>query len=521
VSTGPVVEDQSAVATFLADPRTWTAEQPGVTQVERIDTHGAMVFLAGERAYKLKRAVRYPFMDFSTLEKRAAACAAEVRINRRTAPAIYLGTRRITREAGGLALDGAGPTVDWLVEMRRFDGEGLLDRIAARGGLDDALADAVAVAVAGFHRAIERCTRYGRADDVARLIEDVDANMAAQDVLDHDARRALADACRAAFVAVAPLIDERYLAGFVRWCHGDLHLGNICVIDGRPTLFDAVEFNDFFTCTDTAYDLAFLICDLERRKVAGAASCVLNRYLEETGDWAGVPLMPLFLALRAGIRAYTLAAAAGAQRDRAAATARAADARACVDLGRACLAPQSGRIVAVGGLSGSGKSTVARLLAPGLGRPPGAVVLRSDVIRKRRAGVAPTAKLGPEHYGPEHSTAVYRALREQAVALARAGFVVVADAVFARAEERAAIAAAAQAAGLPFNGIWLEVAPEIAARRIAGRRGDASDATVEVLAQQQGYDLGPIDWARVDAAAGAAHVVQRIARRFPVNPGAI
>jgi aminoglycoside phosphotransferase family enzyme/predicted kinase len=510
-----VVEDQGEVAAFLADPRTWSAEQTGITGVERIDTHGAMVFLAGERAYKLKRAVRYPFMDFSTLAKREAACAAEVRINRRTAPAIYLGTRRVTRAAGGgLALDGDGPTVDWLVEMRRFDGEGLLDRIAARGRLDDALAEQVAVAVAEFHRGIERCTRYGHADDVARLIEDVDANMAAQDVLDHDARRLLAEACRIAFVGAAPLIDQRYQTGFVRWCHGDLHLANICVIDGRPTLFDAVEFNDFFTCTDTLYDLAFLICDLERRAVAGAASRVLNRYLEETGDWDGMALMPLFLALRAGIRAYTLAAAAGAQRDRAAASRRSADARGCVALGRAFLAPQGGRIVAIGGLSGSGKSTAARLAAPGLGRPPGAVILRSDVLRKRRAGVAPTAKLGAAHYGPESSAQVYGELRDRAVALARAGFVVIADAVFARAPERAAIAAAARAAGLPFTGIWLDVAPEVAARRItariAGRSGDASDATIEVLAQQQGYDLGPIDWTRLDAGSGADQVARRI-----------
>jgi aminoglycoside phosphotransferase family enzyme/predicted kinase len=512
---GPVVEDQSEVAAFLGDPRTW-----GVDRVERIDTHGAMVFLAGPRVLKLKRAVRYPFMDFSTVAKRAAACAAEVRINRRTAPDIYLGTRRVTRAAAAagphrLALDGDGPVVDWVVEMRRFDADGLLDRVAARGAFDDALAEQVAVAVAAFHAGIERCARYGRADDVAHLVEDVDANMAGQAALPRDGSHGLADACRAAFVAAAPLIDRRWDAGFVRWCHGDLHLGNICLIDGRPTLFDAVEFNDFFACTDTLYDLAFLICDLERRGVAGAASRVLNRYLEETGDWDGLPLMPLFLALRAGIRAYTLAASAEAQRDAAAAGQRAAEARACIDLGRAFLRPQPGRIVAIGGLSGSGKSTVARRAAAGLGRPPGAVILRSDVLRKRAAGVAVTAPLGPEHYTAARSAAVYDALRARAVALAATGATVIVDAVFARADERTALESAARGAGLPFAGFWLEVDPQEAARRIAARRADASDATVAVLAQQRAYDLGPIAWRRVDAGPGADAVARTIADGLP------
>ncbi|MBL8836597.1 MAG: AAA family ATPase [Alphaproteobacteria bacterium] len=502
-----VVEDQSEVAAFLADPRTW-----GVDRVERIDTHGAMVFLAGDRAYKLKRAVKFPFMDFSTLALRERACAAELRVNRRTAPQLYLGTARVTREGEGLAIDGPGPAVDWIVVMQRFDQERLLDRIAARGALDDALAERVACAVAAFHASVERCEGFGRSADIVALIADVGANMAAQPALDEGARAALIAACSQAFRDAGALIDSRQRAGFVRWCHGDLHLRNICVLEGGPTLFDAIEFNDSFCCTDTLYDLAFLVSDLCRIALRPAANRVLNRYLEETGDWDGVPLLPLFLALRAGILAYTLAASAQAQRDPARTEALAADARRCLALGRQFLAPQAGRIVAIGGLSGSGKSTAARALAPALGRIPGAVILRSDVLRKRRAGVAPTTPLGPEHYGPGSSEAVYRELRERASVLARAGQAVVVDAVFARAAERDMLADAARASGVAFAGFWLDVAPAVAAARVAARRGDASDATVAVVEQQRGYDLGRIDWTRIDAAPGAVAVTETLRR---------
>lgn len=500
-----IVEDQSAVAQFLADPRTW-----GVDRVERIDTHGAMVFLAGERAYKLKRAVRFPFMDFSTLALREHACAAEITVNRRTAPDLYIGTARVTREAGGFAIDGPGPTVDWLVVMRRFRQDQLLDRMAARGAVDDALAEAVAVAVARFHGAVDRCEGFARAADVRRLIDEVDANMAAQPALPEAERRALSAAAAEAFANAAALIDARHAAGFVRWCHGDLHMRNICVLDAGPTLFDAIEFNDSFCCTDTLYDLAFLICDLARVELGRAASRVLNRYLEETGDWNGMPTMPLFLALRAGILAYTHAARADAQPEPAAAEALRASARGCLALGRRFLAPQQGRIVAIGGLSGTGKSTAARGLAPTLGRLPGAVILRSDVLRKRLAGAAITAPLAPEHYRPERSAAVYGELRERALALAASGQAVIVDAVFARAEERDGIEAAARAAGVAFAGFWLEVPPDVAAARVAARRNDASDATVAVVEQQRHYALGEIRWRRVDAGGGAVAVVETL-----------
>lgn len=504
-----VVEDQSEVAAFLADPRSW-----GVDRVERIDTHGAMVFLAGDRAYKLKRAVKFPFMDFSTLALRERACAAELRVNRRTAPQLYLGTARVTRETDGLAIDGKGPTVDWLVVMQRFEQDRLLDRIAARGALDDALAERVACAVAAFHASVDRCEGYGRSADIAALIADVDANMAAQPALDEGGRAALIDACARAHRTAAALIDERQRAGLVRWCHGDLHMRNICVLDSGPTLFDAIEFNDSFCCTDTLYDLAFLVSDLSRVDLRGAASRVLNRYLEESGDWDGVPLLPLFLALRAGILAYTLAASAQAQRDPAKTERLAADARRCLALGQQFLVPQHGRIVAVGGLSGTGKSTTARALAPALGRLPGAVILRSDVLRKRRAGVAPTTPLGPEHYGPGSSEAVYRELRERAVTLARAGQVVVVDAVFAKPAERDLLAAAAREAAVDFAGFWLDAPPDVAAARVAARRGDASDATVAVVDQQRHYDVGRIDWRRIDAGQGVVAVTETLRREL-------
>jgi uncharacterized protein len=308
-----ITEDQTAVIEFLASPATH-----GGGQVERIDTHSAIVFLAGARGYKLKRAVLFDYLDFSTLERRRALCEAEVRLNRRTAPGLYLGVLPVTREAdGSLALSGAGPPVDWVVEMNRFDQEALFDRLAAAGHLDVGLMRPLATAIAEFHAAAERRTDHGGKAGMAWVIDGNAAGFAEYGAacLDPAAASRLTSDASTELARRGTLLDRRRDAGFVRQCHGDLHLRNIVLLDGRPTLFDGVEFNDEISCTDVLYDLAFLLMDLWRRQLPRHANAVCNQYLAETGDVEGMRLLPLFLSCRAAVRAKTSATAATFQDD--------------------------------------------------------------------------------------------------------------------------------------------------------------------------------------------------------------
>ena len=481
---------------LLADPATH-----GGAAVERLDTHISAVFLAGDRVYKLKKAVRLPFLDFSTLAARREACRAELEVNRRAAPGLYLKVVAITRRPdGGLALGGSGAAVDYVVAMRRFDSDGLFDRLVARGAVDRPLVQRLVDAVAAFHRtAPVRRDRGGAAgldwvvtSNAAAMAPQVPAILPADEVarLEAESRRALA--------RLAPLLDERRAAGRVRRCHGDLHLGNICLFQGRPTLFDAIEFSDDIACIDVFYDLAFLLMDLEVRGSRALASLAFNHALDVTGDYPAVAALPLFLSLRAGVRALvaaTIAAdAAGPARE-----AKAAEARTYLAAALGYLHPPPPRLVAVGGLSGSGKSRMGRDLAPLLG-VPGAAVVRTDALRKQMLGVGLEQRLGPEGYTPETTARTYQALLDTTGRLLRAGHAVIADAVFARPDQRAAIGQVAEAAGVPFAGLWLEVSPDVAAERIRRRVANASDATVAVLEAQLDYDLGDISWARVDTA---------------------
>src|SRR5712691_10283843 len=452
---------QHDVIAFLRDP---ASHPPGAGPVDIIETHASIVFLAGTRAFKLKRAVKYSYLDFSTIARRRAACTAELTLNRRTAPQLYLEVRAISRLTDGRLVWGrpggdrysdlrpaAGEPLDFVVAMRRCGQSDLLENVARQGGLTPPLIYALTAHIAAFHaKAEERRDRGGAA---------VMAELAATNI------RVLR-ACRSAGFAAAPieqvesglrreaarlgsLLDERREAGKVRRVHGDLHLRNICLVDGQPLLFDCIEFSDDIATIDILYDLTFLLMDLEHRGHQGLANLVLNRYLDLTAEDDGIALMPLFLALRAVIRAHvtaTMAEHGWGSGDPAAAF---AEARHYLDEAVAALTPLPARLVAIGGRSGSGKSSLAAALAPELGRRPGARVLRSDVLRKLRFGTAPESPLPLEAYTSEVSAQIYRDLCGKAASALRAGYAVVIDAVALRAEERTAFAEIAATAGVP------------------------------------------------------------------------
>jgi hypothetical protein len=494
-----VTEDQSEVLDFLAAPATH-----GGASVERIDTHAAVVILAGDLAWKLKRAVRFDYLDFSTADKRKRACEDELAINRRTAPAVYRRVVPVTREPDGrLTVGGPGTPVDWVLEMQRFDQELLLDRLAGRHALDLPIVERLATAIAEFHAGAERRTDHGGRDGMAWVVDGNAAGFAEHGAATLDPV-ACTDLTRAAHETLnrhGVLLEARREGGRVRRCHGDLHLRNIVLLDGVPTPFDAVEFNDRIACIDVLYDLAFLVMDLWRRGLPRHANALLNGYIRESGDYAGLALLPLFLSCRAAVRAKTSATAATLQRGDAARVELQQMAREYLALAASSLAPPRPGLLAVGGLSGSGKSTLAAALAPRIGAVPGALVLRSDEVRKHLFGVPRLAALGETAYTPEASVRVYADLVTRAVEVLRTGQSVIVDAVFARGGDRSAVEAAASGADVPFVGLWLDAPEATRVDRARDRRGDPSDAGAAVIVRQGATVTDPITWRRLDAGA--------------------
>jgi hypothetical protein len=506
--------DQDDVIAFLADPATHGHAKGGV---KRIDTHGAIVFLAGDRAYKIKRAVKYPYLDFSTLKKREEAIRAEIEANRRFAPELYLDVIAVTRRVGGkLALGGAGDAgdaVEWALEMRRFDENATLDHVAERSELNDGLAHALGKAVADAHKKSPRFEADAWIAALGRFVDDEEtAIRAAAGLIPIAEAEVLGTRLKSELEKILPMLRRRGEAGQIRRGHGDLHLRNVALIDGKPVLFDALEFDPVVAAGDVLYDLAFLLMDLLARDLRRQANLVFNRYLvvaanDENLD--ALVAMPFFLALRAAIRARVALDKRELVKGKAHEEAG-AEAGQYVSLAAKLISASKPALVAIGGLSGTGKSTVGAGLAPFIDPAPGAVHLRSDIERKRIAGIGELERLPPDAYRPEASARVYGRINELAKRTIAAGHSAVVDAVHAKPSEREEIESIAHAAGVAFKGVWLELPLDARLRRVGGRRADASDADVEVVRAQQDYDPGEIRWHRVDASGPPGDVLARV-----------
>jgi len=501
-------DDQSRTIAFLMQSSTYGQRGP----VERMETHISQIFLVGERAYKLKRAVKLPYADFSTCALRLAACEKEIALNSRTAPDLYLGVRRINRDGSGrMSLDGEGVTIDAVVEMKRFEQECLFDRMAIAGRLTPALMTDLAGEIARFHQSAPVVHAESGSANMRGVLDVNAAGFATSHIFDAHMIEAFDGQFRRALDGHRDLLGRRAKAGMVRRCHGDLHLRNICLLDGRPQLFDCIEFNDRIATVDVLYDIAFLLMDLWHRDLPAFANLVMNRYLDETGDEDGFVLLPFFMAVRAAVRAHvtaTQAETAGSGKDELT-----RQARSYFDLALALLGTVSPRLFAIGGLSGSGKTTVAETLAPMVGAPPGARIIESDRIRKAMFGVLPETRLGAEAYRPEISAAVYRELCSRSRAVAADGGAVIADAVFDKPQNRAMVEKAARDAGVPFMGIWLDAEPAVLRKRVARRKGGPSDADLTVLESQLRQDAGEIHWKRVLAGDSVNTIIKAILGR--------
>jgi uncharacterized protein len=500
---------QERVFAFLTD----SVAHP---DVDRIDTHAASVFLEGDRALKIKRTVRFPYLDYSTLEKRKAACHAEMTINRQFAPQIYRRVVPITRnQDGSLSIDGDGVPVEFAVEMTRFDERQTVDHLAESGELDRALVDAIADTITGSHAIAPLARVEPWIKSIPALIESnsnafrAAACFPAGDIDD------LETASLSVFSRIRKLLEQRAKQGHVRRCHGDLHLANIVLIERKPVLFDAIEFDPDIASVDILYDLAFPMMDFLHYGRHATANALLNGYLKTAPIeiFDGLAALPLFMSLRAAIRANVLLSRLGqASRDKAEIL---RSARTYFGLAQQLIHPPAPTLVAVGGLSGTGKSVLARALAPVVMPEPGAVVLRTDVLRKQHFQVGETDRLPESAYQPEVTAKIYELLVQRALLILVQGHSVIVDAVFARESERVSIRDAARSLSARFVGLFLQTNLATRLNRLGRREGDASDATPEIAGLQEKYDIGAIDWTMIDASKTSEQTLKKCQAFFP------
>ncbi len=453
-----------------------------LTGAAAVETHISAVYVGREDAWKLKKAVALGFLDFTRLAERERLLRRELALNAPFAPGLYREVVPVTRGPDGvLRLGGAGETVEWVLRMAPLPPGDFLEAQVPTG-FEATRLDALADAVFTMHAALP-----AQAAPAFRRVIEGNGRAALEVGLPERRVAAWVEAALGRLARLAPFLAARAGEGRVRRCHGDLHLGNLCLWQGRVTPFDALEFDEALATVDTGYDLAFLLMDCEHRLGRAAANRVLNRYVARSGDAGLVGGLPLWLSLRALIRAHVEGKRGG-------------DGLAYLDRAEALLRPAPPRLVAVGGLQGTGKTRLARALSPLVGPAPGALVLRSDETRKRLAGVPPEQRLPASAYTREASAAVFGELAATAEAALRSGHAVIADAAFLRPEERAAIEAAARAAGVRFDGVWLTAPRAVLEARIAARTGDASDADAAVLQAAAARDAGAVTWRVLDAA---------------------
>ncbi|MEM9169250.1 MAG: AAA family ATPase [Pseudomonadota bacterium] len=481
---------QDPIVAFLSDPAAH-----GGARVDVVWTHMSVVFLADDRVYKLKRAVRYPFADFSTAALRRRACDNELAVNRRAAPALYRRVRALCVVDGVAMWAEDAPEsapCDYVVEMARFEADDQFDLMIAQGRLTPDHVRALADVVAATHAsgpAGEGRSSAALIDDLVQALEG-GALGAAQP----EATAAWCAQIRRCETLTAAARAARQAGGFVRRCHGDLHLANICLFEGRPTPFDAIEFDDAIATVDVLFDLAFTVADLVRYGREDFANGLVNRYLAITEDYGGASLLAFYASLRAATRAMVLSLPTAPTGERARAGAYLDDAVGFLE------PPATPRLIVCGGYSGSGKSTAARALAASWGDPIGGIVIASDPARKRRAGVMPERPLGESAYTAAVSEAVYETMFAHARTVLAAGRTAILDATFGHAGSQQAAAALARACGVRFHGLWFAAPPEILRARIAARRDDASDATPDLVDRQIAAFVVPESWTVVDAA---------------------
>jgi aminoglycoside phosphotransferase family enzyme/predicted kinase len=473
----------------LLDPR---AYPHAADRVDLIETHASWLLLAGEFAYKIKKSVTLPFLDYGTLKQREVCCRAELTLNRRFAPDLYLDVIPIggTPEQPRL---GALPAIEWAVRMRRFDEGGRLDRVAARGDLTPAHLSQLAVSLCAFLETAAVATPNTRFGEPARILAAAQENFAElRQLLPQSEQPQVGQLARWTNDEFARRFDDfaaRKAGGRIREGHGDLHLGNLVLINGCVTPFDCIEFNEDLRWNDSASEIAFVWIDLLDHQRPGLAAWLLNAWLEASGDFGALSVLRFYAVYRAMVRAK-VAALRAAQEDARQQQADLAAARAYLRLAAQIAVPPAPTLVITCGLSGSGKTTAstARLLDPAVATAGNTVRLRSDVERKRLFGLKPLDPSGSPLdggiYTAEATAQTYARLLSLARDILSGGWPVIVDAAFLRREERTTFRSLASELGVGFGILITEAPTAELRRRLLMRSGDASEANGAVLEKQ-------------------------------------
>lgn len=454
--------------------------------VKLLQTHASYIFLTGDYAYKVKKSVDYGFLDYSTLEKRRHFCQEELRLNQPIAPDIYLEVVAIQQEGDRFGLNGKGETVEYAVKMHQFPQDCLLSELFKQDKLAVEDLEAVGRVVARFHGRTTTNDYIRSFGSVEKIRQAIDNNYrytqkyigSVQTPEQYRETKAFTDE----FFERRELFEQRRKSDRIRECHGDLHLRNMCWWHDKIQLFDRIEFNEPFRFVDVMYDVAFTAMDLEARGRKDLATVFLNSYLEQTGDWEGVCVLPLYLSRQAYVRAKVTsfllddAEVPETQKQEAAETAS-----MYYRLAWKFTRTEHGRLFLMSGLSGSGKSTIAKYLA----KHSGAIQIRSDAVRKHLAGMDVEAGGNEEIYTAGMSEKTYDRLLELGIMLAREGFPVILDARYNLQQRREEAIAAANRYQIPLKILACTAPMEVLKTRLEQRQGDISEATPRLLQHQQ------------------------------------
>jgi uncharacterized protein len=460
---------------------------PVTVPIQLMQTHASCVLLTGDFAYKLKKPVNFGFLNYSTIEHRQHFCQEEIRLNQRGASELYLEVLPISKQGNNYQLGNNGEIVDYVVKMVQFPQANLLSNMFEMGTITTEDIEEMGRVVAEFHanaQTNEYISSFGAVDRIRQSIDDNYRQTEkyigiAQTQQQFTETKAYTDR----FTIEHPqLFLDRIARGFIRECHGDLHLRNICRWHQKTLLFDCIEFNEPFRFVDTMYDVAFAVMDLEARGRKDLANRFLNTYAEQTGDWAGLQVLPMYLSRQAYVRAkvtsFLLDDPGISSEDRAAAKQTAAD---YYHQAWQYTRTQQGRLIMLSGLSGSGKSTLGKQIAQSLG----GIHLRSDAVRKHLGGIPLLSQGDDSLYTPAMTAKTYQRVLDLGAKLATQGFTVILDAKYDRLSLRTAVIDLAIDREIPLQIFHCTAPVDVLRDRLAHRTGDIADATVDLLASQQ------------------------------------